>query len=137
MTKEFGAFMQPNGSFAIWAATILVLCVVEAPTARADPASCIEKVSFYVAEVDQLLATEKNWITPFHDLNKRYFEFRDCEADALLEVVSRSRFFQQIAYNPRAKEYLILLSSKDVEVGFAYDARAKKSNTLSAVWVNK
>ena len=77
MTNEFGAFMQrelnivmqPNRIFASWAATILLLCAVQAPIARADPASCIEKVSSYVAEVDQLLATEKNWITPFHDLN--------------------------------------------------------------------
>ncbi|MBA2399326.1 MAG: hypothetical protein H0V72_11605 [Bradyrhizobium sp.] len=132
------AAMRSRGlSFTVWAATALLLCVVQAPTTRADPASCLEKVSSYVAEVDQLLAKEKNWITPFHDLNKRYSEFRDCDTDALLEVVWRSRFFKQITYNPRAKQYIVELSSKDVEVGFAYDARSKRSNTLSAVWVNK
>jgi hypothetical protein len=72
---------------------ILLLCVTHASISRADPASCLDKVSSYVAEVDQLLAAEKNWITPFHDLNKRYFEFRDCDSDALLEVAWRSRFF--------------------------------------------
>jgi hypothetical protein len=126
-----------GGSFTIWTAVILWLCTSLASISRADPASCIAKVSSYVAELDLLLAKEKNWITPFHDLNKRYFEFRDCDTDALLEVVWRSRFFQQITYNPRAKEYLILLSSKDVEVGFAYDASEKRSNTLFAIWVNK
>ncbi|MBR1152713.1 hypothetical protein [Bradyrhizobium sp. JYMT SZCCT0428] len=120
-----------------WAAIAFVLCAMQVSMTRADPATCIDKVSSYVAEVDQLLATQKNWITPFDDLNKRYVEFQDCDADALLEVVWRSRFFQRITYNPRAKEYVIRLSSKDVEVGFAYDAREKRSNTLFAVWANK
>ena len=114
-----------------------LLCAMQVAMARADSVSCLEKVSSYVAEIDQLLATEKNWITPFHDLNKRYFEFRDCDTDALLEVVWRSRFLEEIGYNPRAKKYLIVLSSKDVEVGFAYDAREKRSNNLFAVWANK
>jgi hypothetical protein len=52
---------------------VLLLCAMQVSTTRADPASCIEKISSYVAEVDQLLAMEKNWITPFDDLNKRYF----------------------------------------------------------------
>ncbi|MBR1152714.1 hypothetical protein [Bradyrhizobium sp. JYMT SZCCT0428] len=63
--------MRPNRTFRVRAATILLLCVVQAPIARADPASCIEKVSSYVAELDQLLAKERNWITPFDDLNNR------------------------------------------------------------------
>jgi len=148
MAQEFRTFTQrvtaANAavrnrilSFAIWAAMGLLLCVVPASIARADPASCLEEVSSYVAEVDQLLATERKWITPFDDLNKRYFEFRDCDTDALLEVVWRSSFIQRITYNPRAKKYHILLSSKDVEVGFTYDAREKRSSTLFAVWVNK
>jgi len=120
-----------------WAVIAFLLCAMQVSMTRADPASCLEKVSSYVAEVDQLLAREKDRITPFQDLNKRYFEFRDCDTDSLLEAVWRSAFFYHITYNPRAKEYYILLSSKDVEVGFAYSAREKKSNTLSAGWVNK
>ncbi|CAN7427861.1 hypothetical protein LJR220_003844 [Bradyrhizobium sp. LjRoot220] len=129
--------MQPNRSFAIWAATIALLCAVKAQIARADPASCIEKVSSYVAEVDQLLAKERNWITPFDDLNDRYFPFQGCDTDALLEVVWEARFRQSITYNPRAKEYLIQFSSNDVRVGFSYRALEKKSNRPFAVWVNK
>jgi hypothetical protein len=119
------------------AVVAFLLCAMQVSIACADPASCLEKVSSYVAEVDQLLAKEKNWITPFHDLNKRYFEFRDCDTDALLEVVWQSRFLEEIGYNPRAKRYVIVLSSKDVEVGFAYNAREKRSNNLFAVWANK
>jgi hypothetical protein len=70
----------------------LFLCLAQVPSARADSASCIAKVSSYVAELDELLSKERNWITPYNDLNKRYFPFRDCEADALLEVVRRSSF---------------------------------------------
>ncbi len=146
MAKEFGTCeraaqakpaMRRNWITAVRATMTLLLCFAQGSTAIADPASCLEKVTSYVAEVDQLLAREKDRITPFQDLNKRYFEFRDCDTDALLEAVWRSAFFYHITYNPRAKEYYILLSSKDVEVGFAYSAREKKSNTLSARWVNK
>lgn len=145
MTKEFGtstqrevnAVMRRNGSLAVRAAMTLLLCVVHASIARADPASCLEKVSSYVAEVDQLLVREKDRITPFQDLNKRYFEFRDCDTDALLGAVWRSPFLIHITYNPQAKKYYIRFSSKEVEVGFAFSARDKKSSTLSAGWVNK
>jgi hypothetical protein len=71
----------------------LILCLTQAPIARADSVSCLAKVSAYVAELDELLSKEKNWITPYDDLNARYFPFRDCEADALLEVVRSSTSF--------------------------------------------
>jgi hypothetical protein len=32
-----------NRSFTVWPAMALLLCVAQAPIARADPASCIEK----------------------------------------------------------------------------------------------
>ena len=124
-------------NFAAWAAMGLLLCVVPASIARADPASCLEEVSSYVAEVDQLLAKERNWIAPFDDLNKRYFPFLDCETDALLDVVREAHFRRSITYNPRAKEYLIIFSSNDVRVGFSYRALEKKSNPPFASWVNK
>ena len=122
---------------ASWVVIAFLLCPTQVSTALADPASCIEKVSSYVAELDQLLANERNWITPFDDLNDRYFPFLDCDTDALLEVVWEARFRRSITYNPRAKEYLILFSSNDVRVGFSYRALERKSNTPSAVWVNK
>jgi hypothetical protein len=87
------------------------------------------KVSSYVAEVDQLLTKERNWITPFLDLNNRSFPFVDCDVDALLEVVWQSRFRRPITYNPRTKEYFIVFSSNGVRVGFAYGALEKKSRT--------
>jgi hypothetical protein len=119
------------------AAVAFLLGLVQASIARAGPAVCIEKASSYVAELDRLLVKEKNWITPFLDLNDRYFPFQDCDTDALLEVAWRSRFFRQITHNPRAKEYLVLFSSNDVRVGFAYGVREKISNTPFALWENK
>ena len=118
-------------------AIAFLLCPAQASTVRADPAVCIEKASSYVEELDRLLAKERNWIMPFLDLNHRYFLFQDCDTDALLEVVWRSRFFRQVTYNPRAKEYLVLFSSNDVRVGFAYGVREKMSNTPFALWENK
>jgi hypothetical protein len=98
----------PTGYLA--AAGALLLCVAQVSSAHGDSASCIAKVSSYVAEPDTLLSKERNLLTPYIDLNERYFPFRDCEADALLEVVSRSRFIQPIDYNPGLKEYFIVLA---------------------------
>jgi hypothetical protein len=100
--------MRRNWMAAIRAAMTSLLCVAQGSTATADSASCLEKVTSYVAEVDQLLAKERNRITPFDDLNDRYFPFLDCDTDALLEVVWEARFRRSITYNPRAKEYLIV-----------------------------
>jgi hypothetical protein len=117
----------------------VILCLAQISSARADSASCIAKISSYVAELDELLSKERNWITPYEDLNKRYLPFRDCEADALLEVVSRSRFIQPIDHHPGLKEYFIGFSSDKVEVFFTYHVSKKRSDpdTNTVVWVHK
>ena len=119
------------------AVSALFLCLAEVPSARADSASCIANVSSYVAELDALLSKERNWITPYDDLNERYFPFRDCEADALLEVVRRSSFIRSISYMSRTQEYLIHFSSDEVLVAFGYLVSEKKSTFNSALWVHK
>jgi hypothetical protein len=114
----------------------VLLCLSQVPRARADSASCIAKVSSYVAELDQLLSKERNWITP---LNEKYFPFRDCEAVALLDAVRKSNFIRSISYLSRTKEYLIHFSSDDVLVEFTYDVSKKKSDPdiYTAGWVHK
>lgn len=121
------------------AATIsaLILCLAPAPSAHADSTSCLAKVSAFVAALDSLLSKERNWLTPYNDLNERYFPFRDCEADALLEVVRNSSFIRSISYSPRTKTYFIHFSSDEVLVGFAYRASEKKSETDTALWTHK
>ena len=112
--------------------------MVQASTARADHASCMEKAKSYFAEIDQLLSKEKNWIMPFVELNERYSPLEDCDTHLLLqEATTRSRFIQPIIYNPHAKYYLVRFWSNDVKVEFAYSALEKKSETHSAGWVNK
>ncbi len=105
--------------------------------ARGDEASCLARVASYVTELDQLLATERNWITPYMNLNDKYALFEDCDTDALLVETSRSRLFQGITYNPRGKTHFVRFSRKDVVVGFEYDPREKKSYKPNAGWVNK
>ena len=121
----------PTGYLA--AVGALFLCVAQVSSARGDSASCIAKVSSYVAELDTLLSKERNFLTPYIDLNERYFPFRDCEADALLKVVSRSRFIQPMDYHPG----FIVLASDDVTVGFTNLASEKKSQPVSTRWVHK
>ena len=131
------AFKRGLGWHYLAAAGALLVCMTHAPIARGDSASCLEKVSSYVAELDELLSREKNWITPYFDLNERYFPFRDCEADALLEEVRRSRFIQPIDYHPGLKKYFIVFASDEVRVGFTYLASEKKSQSDHAGWVHK
>jgi len=64
------------------AVVALTLALAHASFGRADPAFCARKVSSYVAELDQLLSKERNWITPYVDLNDRYSPFVDCDVDA-------------------------------------------------------
>jgi hypothetical protein len=115
----------------------LLLCLTLAPGARADSASCPAKVSSYVVELDELLAKERNWLTPYLDLNKRYFPFRDCEVDTLLEIVINSNFIRSISYGSRTKTYFIHFSSDEVLVGFAYHVSERKSETDTALWIHK
>lgn len=98
----------------------LVLSLTQAPSARADSTSCLAKVSAYVVELDTLLSKERNWITPYFNLIERTFPIRDCEADALLEVVRGSHFIRSISYSSRLNEYFIIFSSDDVEADIAY-----------------
>ena len=115
----------------------VVFCLAQAPSARADSASCMANISSYVAELDALLSKERNLLTPYVDLNKRHFPFRDCEADALLEVVRRSSFIRSIGHH--AGQYFINFSNEKVEIGFTYYVSEKKSDpaTNTAGWVNK
>ena len=119
------------------AAGVIFLCLAVVSSARADSTSCLAKVTSYVTELDQLLSKERNWITPYDDLNERYFPLRDCEADALLDVVRGSSFIRSISYASRVKEYYIHFSSDEVSVRFGYLVSEKKSNFASATWVHK
>jgi hypothetical protein len=115
----------------------LLLCLALVSSARADSASCLAKVSSYVAEVDELLSKEKYLLTPYSDLNERYFPFRDCEAAALLEIARSSRSIRSISHNARLNEYFIHFSSDHVEVGLSYYASERKSEPVYAGWVHK
>ena len=128
---------RPDPTSYLTVAGALLLCVAQVPSVRGDSASCVAKFSSYVVELDQLLSKERNWITPFDDLNKRYFPFRDCETDALLEVVKRSSFIRSIDYNPPTKEYIIHFSSDEVIVGFSYLVSEKnRTSRLPCVSTN-
>jgi len=128
----------PRGTSCYLTTLILFfLCVARVPSARAESTSCITKVSSYVAELDELLSKERNWITPFLDLNKRHFPFRDCETDALLDEVRRSSFIRSISYHSRTGQYFINFSNNDVEAGFAYLVFGKKSHWEYAGFLHK
>jgi hypothetical protein len=108
-------------AFSLAASSLLIM---HASTARADHDSCMEKAKSYFAEIDQLLAKEKNWIMPFVELNERYSPLEDCDTDLLLqEVTTRSRFIQPIIYNPHAKDDLVRFWSEDVKLTLSRDFR--------------
>jgi hypothetical protein len=115
------------------------LLVAQASSARADSALCLAKVTSYVAELDVLLLEVRNRLTPYNELSERYFPLRDCEADALLDVVRRSRFIRSISHDARTNAYFIRLSNNDVLVSFTYYVAEKKTNPgiYNTGWVNK
>jgi len=115
----------------------LLLSLTQISDARADSALCLAKASSFVAELDELLSKEKNWNTPYFDLIERYFPLRDCEADALLEVVRGSRFIRSISYHARTNQYFIVFLNGDVGARFAYLVSEKKSHAASAGFTRK
>ncbi|MEH2532716.1 hypothetical protein V1277_000902 [Bradyrhizobium sp. AZCC 1588] len=114
-----------------------LLSLVHGGAAQGGSSSCTEKVSAYVAELDQLLSKEREWITPYDDLNARYTPFLDRDGDAFLEEVVKSRFIKPIAYNPRSKGFVIHFSNDDVQVGFVYEVEERRSDYYSAKFVRK
>ncbi len=108
------------------------LLAAHAPNAYADSAYCLAKASSFVAELDELLSREKNWNTPYFNLIDRYFPLRDCEVNALLDVVRASRFIRSISYHARTNEYFVVLASEDADARFAYLVSEKKSRAASA-----
>lgn len=121
----------------LMAAASLCLCLLRAPDARGDFGSCVANASAYIVELDELLSREKNSIIPYDDLNERYFPLHDCEVNALLEVVKRSRFIRLIDYHPPAKKYFIYFSSDYVRVSFTFLTPEKRSTLNTVLWVNK
>ena len=111
--------------------------VGEVPGARSDFGSCIANASAYIVELDELLSREKNWLTPYDVLSERYFPLHDCEADALVEAVKRSRFIQSVSYHAPTRKYLIYFSSDEMRVGFNYLVSEKRSNFKTVLWVHK
>src|SRR6185436_18972159 len=90
------AFLSTQGSLSV---------------ARADSASCLQSLSSYITELDQLLSKEKNWIRPFKELNQKHFPLRDCEVNALLQEVQRSGFLQSKSYNANARRHFFIFSN--------------------------
>ncbi len=120
-----------------FAMVVSLLLMLQALTARADHASCMEKAKSYFSEIVLLLSKEKNWLMPFVELNKRYEPLEGCDTDLLLQEAARTRFIRSIEYNPAAKYYLVRFRSRAVEVDFAYDRMKGKSEGHSAGWVEK
>jgi hypothetical protein len=113
------------------------LLVANAPNAYADSASCLAKATSFVAELDELLSKERNWNTPYFNLIDKYFPLRDCEVDALLDVVRGSRFIRSISYHARTNQYFIVFLNGDVDARFAYLVSEKKSQMASAGFTHK
>jgi hypothetical protein len=118
---------------------VLLPTFAQIPDARADSASCLTKIASYVAELDILLLEVRNDLAPYNELSERYFPFRDCEADALVEIVRRSKFIRSISHSAGEDAYFIYFSNGEASVSFTYYASKRKSNPekYNTKWVNK
>jgi hypothetical protein len=97
------------------------------PNARADSATCLAKAAAFVTELDKLLEKEKYDSGPYSDLAERYFPLRDCEAEALLDVVRQSRFIRSISYFSRKNECFISFERGNRGASFGYFVLERKS----------
>jgi hypothetical protein len=85
LLKRERAFGQVKASAPMRVAAILallLLCLMNTSSARADSASCLARAASFVTELDELLEKEQYSIRPHKDLMKEYFPLRDCEAEA-------------------------------------------------------
>ena len=126
-------------SFVPAALVALMLSLAQVPNARADSDTCLAKIKSYVAELDVLLLEVKNNLAPYDELSERYFPFRDCEPQALLEVVRGSKFIRSISHHARTDAYFIHFSNGNVIVSLTYKAAERKSNPdkNNTTWVDK
>ena len=119
------------------AISVLLLACAQLPGERADSASCLAKVALFVRELDELLEKEKYHSRPYSDLAERSFPFRDCEAEALLDVVRQSRFIRSIQHSPRPEEYHILFERDGLGAWFSYFVSERKSRAAGAGFTRK
>ena len=119
------------------AISVLPLACAQLAGARADSASCLAKVALFVRELDELLEKEKYHSRPYSDLAERSFPFRDCEAEALLDVVRQSRFIRSIQHSPRPEEYHILFERDGLGAWFSYFVSERKSRAAGAGFTRK
>jgi hypothetical protein len=116
---------------------LLVLCLTNTSSARADSDTCLAKAASFVRELDELLEKEKYDSGPYFDLAERSFPFRDCEAEALLDVVRQSRFIRSIQHSPRTEEYHILFERDGLGAWFSYLVSERKSRAAGAGFTRK
>jgi hypothetical protein len=116
---------------------LFVLALMHVSAARADSASCLAKAASFVAELDELLEKEQEWDTPYPNLVKRYFPLRDCEAEALMNVVRQSRFIRSIYHHSRTGEYIVRFERGNLGAWFAYLASERKSAGADAGFMHK
>jgi hypothetical protein len=115
----------------------LLLAFVQISDARADSDSCLAKAASFVAELDELFEREQDSMVPHQELVKKYFPLRDCEAEALLDVVRRSRFIRSVYHHSRTNEYFIRFERDNLGAWFGYLVLERKSTLADAGWINK
>jgi hypothetical protein len=115
----------------------LLLAFVQISDARADSDSCLAKAASFVAELDELFEREQDSMVPHQELVKKYFPLRDCEAEALLDVVRRSRFIRSVYHHSRTNEYFIRFERDNLGAWFGYLVLERKSALADAGWINK
>jgi hypothetical protein len=113
----------------------LVSYATYVPMARSDPAYCLARASAFVREFDELLPKMKYSLAPL--LDHRYLPVVDCDPGPLVEMASRSRFFQRVVFDERGQEYFMVFSSDEVVFSFSYLVHERTLRSLGAGWVNK
>jgi hypothetical protein len=147
VSKISKRILRWTGAIVAWAKTfaavgLLAVCFAHMSDARADSASCLAKAAAFVTELDELLEKESEDkpqldSKPYSDLVERYFPLRDCETEALLDVVRRSRFIRSILHNPRTIRYYVDFQKDPFGVWFTYLVSEGRSIDAAGGFIRK
>jgi hypothetical protein len=102
---------------AILPATLMVFFGLQTCSTRgADFADCRDRITAFVTEVANILATDENSVQAFQAPIRKYFPIQACDKEEVLAISMTSKFFDEV-YDTYSG-YTISLKSKRFIVSF-------------------
>jgi hypothetical protein len=86
-----------------------------------EPSKCAGRLSAFIGELDQLLASHPTSTDPISDLLHKYHPFEKCELAQAVKIMKRSRFLGSVSEDRDA--YIFGFSSASISGGHGFDVQ--------------